>query len=551
MHNQGKIYIAAFFVGILSGLICVVFRYIIAAINSLRPLLFNHSNPIIAHIAVFSTIFTMLWVAGWLVKKFPKISGSGLPQTQALLFGRRVYNKPFKYLIIKFIGGVLTLCSGLSLGREGTSVQMGSLTGYIAGNLLKVPEGKKRHLIAAGAGSGVSAAFTAPLSSSILIMESLQKVTITTTIICTLLAGGTAGIIAKLITPYNIYDNIPVELPKIGSWHLLVTFIVMALFFAFAGAIFSKMLIRGKALYAGIRGKMEKRSLLAGISGESLLLATVTWITGLFFTDMIGGDQAFLVKESTVATYLHPGITGHPLLTTFINLLILASIIAIISSFTILSHSSGYPGGIFLPMMTIGGLLGKLFYDLTNFISTSLLPSGIGLFAEDVAGLGENLSGYFIFIGMSAFFIAVVRTPITGFILISEMTGHYETFFPTLIVGILVYYLTQILKVEPLNDMLYEFMIKQDPQQPQRTVIYIDVEYGSYLYNKECANILLPDGCSIVDIVRREKDDNGRWGNKKIPIGPHLVVKENDSIGIEVNSNEIEQLYRALASFGE
>ena len=146
--------------------------------------------------------------------------------------------------------------------------------------------------------------------------------------------------------------------------------------------------------------------------------------------------------------------------------------------------------------MTIGGLLGKLFYDLTNFISTSLLPSGIILFSEDVAGLGENLSGYFIFIGMSAFFIAVVRTPITGFILISEMTGHYETFFPTLIVGILVYYLTQILKVEPLNDMLYEFMIKQDPKQPQRTVIYIDVEYGSYLYNKECANMCLPGGCS-------------------------------------------------------
>lgn len=534
--QSSGIYVAAVAVGALSGLICVAFRYIVAAMASLRPVLFNHSNPTIAHIGVFSLIFITLFITGWLVKKFPKISGSGLPQTQALLFGRRVYNKPFTYLVIKFIGGVSSLCSGLSLGREGTSVQMGSLTGYIAGNIMKVPEGKKRHLIAAGAGAGVSAAFTAPLSSSILILESLQKVTITTTLICTLLAGGTAGIIAKLITPYNIYGNISVTLPQNAQWQLIIIFLVMALFFAAAGKLFSKMLITGKALYAKIEKRHNSRP-VAWLFKQGIFLAAITWITGLFFTDMIGGDQAFLVKESVISSYLHPGIAGHPLLTSATNLLILAAIIAAISAFTIISHSSGYPGGIFLPMMTIGGLLGKLFYDIL-YLTTGTMLAG-------------NLSGYFIFIGMSAFFIAVVRTPITGFILISEMTGHYEAFFPALVVGILVHYLTRISGVAPLNDLLYDFMIKQDPQQPPRTVIYIDAESGSYLHNKECSNILLPDGCRIVEITRREKTEEGKWTNKKIPVVPNLVVQENDSIGIEVNSSEIEQLYRALASFGE
>ncbi|MBR4094668.1 MAG: chloride channel protein, partial [Bacteroidales bacterium] len=280
VHGSG-IYIAAILVGVLSGLICVAFRYTVATICSLRPHLFNHSNPLIAHLAVFSTIFIMLSATGWIVRRFPKASGSGLPQTQALLFGRRVYDKPFTYLLVKFAGGIFSLCSGLSLGREGTSVQMGSLTGYITASLLKLPPGKHRHLIAAGAGAGVSAAFTAPLSSSILIMESLQKVTITTTLICTLLAGGTASIIAKFITPGNIYDSIGVAMPANPQWQLMLLFVAMAIFFALMGRFFSTLLEKGKLIYA-----RSGRSALF----HNLLLASVTWTIGLFFTGMIGGD---------------------------------------------------------------------------------------------------------------------------------------------------------------------------------------------------------------------------------------------------------------------
>ena len=297
MKNRGYgIFGAAIAVGALSGLICVAFRYTIGAIGALRPVLYNHNNPIATHLVVFSAIFAALLLTGWLVEKFPKISGSGLPQTRALLYGRRVYNRPFTYLAIKFAGGLLSLSSGLSLGREGTSVQMGSLTGYITADLFKVPEGKRRHLIAAGAGAGVSAAFTAPLSSSILIMESLQKITITTTLICTLLAGGVAGIIAKFIVPTNIYDLIPVASPQSFGWRQLVVFAVMALLFAIAGKLFSAMLIKGKAHITAARNRGPQKYRLLR---QTFILSAITWVTGLFFTGMIGGDQTFLVKEST------------------------------------------------------------------------------------------------------------------------------------------------------------------------------------------------------------------------------------------------------------
>ena len=526
MKNRGYgIFGAAIAVGALSGLICVAFRGAVGAMGELRPLLFNHNNPTVTHFAVFSSIFAALYITGWLVKKFPKISGSGLPQTQALMYGRRIYNRPFTYLVVKFAGGLLSLCSGLSLGREGTSVQMGSLTGYIAADLFKVPEGKRRHLIAAGAGAGISAAFTAPLSSSILVMESLQKVTITTTLICTLLAGGTAGIIAKIIVPTNIYDKIPVVSPGPFSWHMLAIYLLMALFFSLAGKLFSTMLIKGKRhmARANTTGSAKHRLLK-----QSFILAAITWTTGLFFTDMVGGDQTFLIKESTAA------IGGNRLL----NIATLCGVTAVAAAFTVISHSSGYPGGIFLPMMTIGGLLGKLFYQMVLLLhncTSGWLSLGEGCVCE-------GLSGYYIFIGMSAFFIAVARTPITGFILISEMTGHYETFFPTLIVGIMVFFLTHLMKVVPLNDLLYSFMIKEGEQQPIRSIIYVNAGEGSYLHNKLCRQVILPAGCRIVKLYRNKRE---------IPIGPLLRIEADDSIGIEVYSDEIEQLYRALVSFGE
>ncbi len=528
MFKNGKIYAAAVAVGAFSGIICVAFRYIVSQVTSLRPILFNHSNRITTHLCVFLSIYAALLVTRILLVKFPKISGSGLPQTQALMYGRRVYNKPFIYLVVKFIGGILSLCSGLSLGREGTSVQMGSLTGYIAGNLLNVKNGWKRHLIGAGAGAGVAAAFTAPLSSSILIMESLQKLTISTTLSCTLLAGAVAGIIAKFITPYNIYDAIPVTTPQTELWILIIVYISMGIFFALFGKLFSRMLLRGKQFYSKARMKLLSKERTAGIIVEVFILATATWLMGLFFTEMIGGDQSFLVKESVIKSFLKSDVLNSPTITSLVNLAILLLVTTVIWSFTVLSHSSGFPGGIFLPMMTVGGLLGKLFYD------TMILIIGEGV-------IGSELSGYFILLGMSSFFISVMGTPITGFILISEMTGHYETFFPALITGTAVYIFTQIIKVEPLNDMLYNFMIGQDKMEPERTIIYIDVEQESYFNGKSVGEVLLPARCRIISIERDKK---------AIPTGSSTILETGDQIGIELDSSDIEPLYRSLISLG-
>lgn len=537
MKHSG-LYILSIVVGILAGAVCVPFRYIVSRISELRPYIFGDEteffgvkSALLAHAVVFITIYTTLLAVAFLIRQFPKISGSGLPQTQALLYGRVVYSKPFTYLFMKFIGGIFSLGSGLSLGREGTSVQMGSLTGYLTGNLFRIKMGLRRHLIAAGAGAGISAAFTAPLSSSILILESLQKFSMPQTAICTLLAGASAGIIAKLAIPDNIYSTIPVATPNVQEWRLIIVFFFMAVFFAFIGKLFSKMLILGKTWYLQL-DTWKYAHFTKSIFSKVAILTIVTFTVGLFFPTMIGGDQTFLVSQTN---------TGHG------NIFLLTALVIIISVFTILSNSSGYPGGIFLPMMTVGGLAGKLFYEILYLLAellgktTIFGPDKINVMVEmgTAGGISYNLSGYFVLIGMSAFFISVVRTPLTGFILISEMTGHYEVFFPALIVGTLVFYFTQLLKVEPMNDLLYKFMITTQKDDPPRSTIYLEVGPDSYFVGKTPQNLTLPQDCVITNIYRQKQ---------QLPFSGQIILEGGDQLAIEINSNEIEKVYQPLVS---
>lgn len=333
------------------------------------------------------------------------------------------YKSPFKNVVAKFSGGILSILSGLSFGREGSSVQMGSLIGFIIGKGLKVEEENHNYLIAAGAGAGISAAFTAPLASSILILESLKndntsdlkKLTLST-----LLSGLCAGIIAYLFFPFNIYSSISIEKPELKDYQLLIIFMIMAVFFSILGKLFSNLFIFIKINYRKFQTKYDRRY---------LYLSAFILIIIFFYPSLVGGNQIFTIETIENNSY-----------SMFSNFLILATL----ATLTIISNATGFPGGLFIPLLSMGGLLGKIFcITLANY---------------DIVSLSNT--GYFVLIGMSVFFISVVRTPLTGFILISEMTGNYDLMFPTLVVGILTYIFTEILKARPLDDILYDLMMK-------------------------------------------------------------------------------------------
>lgn len=442
MRITYRFYLASIFIGIIGGFICVAFRYLIYWIDNLRISIFRINDfsdfqriaansitfheiffIILKYLILYITIAFFLNVIYRLVLKFPTTSGSGLPQTKALLEKKMEYKSPFKNILAKFFGGVLSISSGLSFGREGSSVQMGSLIGYIFGKSFNVEDDNRNYLIAAGAGAGISAAFTAPLASSILILESLKndntsdlkKLTIST-----LLSGLCAGIIAIFFFPSNIYSSIVINKPDLKEYQILIIFAIMAIIFSILGKLFSNLFIFIKLHYEKFQRKYDR---------HYLLLAALIVLITFFYPFLVGGNQIFTVEIIENNTY-----------SLFSNILILT----ILVSLTIISNATGFPGGLFIPLLSMGGLLGKIFcITLAYFDITSL-----------------SNTGYFVLIGMSVFFISIVRTPLTGFILISEMTGNYDMMFPTLVVGILTFIFTEILKVKPLDTILYDLMMK-------------------------------------------------------------------------------------------
>lgn len=442
MRVTYRFYIASIFIGIIGGFVCVAFRYLIYWADNIRISLFKTDNfsdferslnhgitsdeilfLIIKYLILFLLTILFLNVIYRLVQKFPTTSGSGLPQTKALLEKKMEYKSPFKNIIAKFLGGVLSISSGLSFGREGSSVQMGSLIGFIFGKSFNVEKDNQNYLIAAGAGAGISAAFTAPLASSILILESLKNdytADLKRLTISTLLSGLCAGIIAILFFPTNIYSSISIVKPELKEYQMLMVLIIMAIIFSFLGKVFSNLFIYIKLHYERFQRKYDR---------HYIMLATLIVIITFFYPSLVGGNQIITIE-----------IIENNSFSLFGNLLILG----ILATLTIISNATGFPGGLFIPLLSMGGLLGKIFC--------------IALAHFDIISLSNT--GYFVLIGMSVFFISVVRTPLTGFILISEMTGNYDVMFPTLVVGILTYIFTEILKVRPLDNILYDLMMK-------------------------------------------------------------------------------------------
>lgn len=205
------------------------------------------------------------------------------------------------------------------------------------------------------------------------------------------------------------------------------------------------------------------------------------------------------------------------------DILWIAGMMLLHTIFTVYSFSSGLPGGSFIPTLVTGGLIGKL---------CALILVQHGVIAP------ENIS-YVMLIGMAAFLVAVVRTPITAIILITEITGHFEVFYPSIVVGGLTYYFTELLEIKPFNVMFYEEMInKPEFQSQKKLTLNIEVMSGAYFDGKDIDTLLLPANCAVINIHRNRKNFP--------PAG--ITIQAGDQLTIELDAQDIEKLYEPLVS---
>lgn len=496
---DARLYFVSIFVGLLTGLVAVPYHYLLQLFFDTRRTFFDAPRPWYLHLALFPALWGILVFVAWLVKKMPFITGGGIPQTRGVINGRLSYKHPFIELISKFTGGLLALTAGLSLGREGPCVQIGSYIGSLFSKWSRVLPGEQKQLLAAGAGAGLSAAFAAPLASSLLVIESIERFDAPKTAITTLLAGVVAAGVASWIFPHNPYAQINAVAPAMDFSGSLKLFLLLAVVISVFGKLYSMFTLWCKQLYPRLRQPVYLKLLYLLIGAYVLSLTVV---------DLTGGGEQFLIAQA---------LEGYK------PVVWVAAMMLIHLVFTSFSFSAGLPGGNFIPTLVTGGLFGQV-------VALVLIRHGM---IEP-----ENIS-YVMLVSMVGFLVAVVRTPLTGIVLITEITGHLEVFYPSIIVGGLTYYFTELLQIRPFNVILYNEMIQWPLFRSQkRTSLFVEIMNGSYLDGKEVTRLTLPQHC-IIKNIRRDKKNLAPEGETLVP---------GDQVEIEIDAADIEKLYEPLVS---
>ena len=320
----------------------------------------------------------------------------------------------FRLIPVKFFGGWLAIGSGLALGREGPSVQMGATLAHLIGKFFRCDWDDCRMLLAAGAGAGLATAFNAPIAGAVFVLEELVRRFETRIAIAALGASATAIAVARAILgdqfDFTVPDFAP---PTAGSFPLYVAFGLIA---GLAAIAYNRSIL-------GTMDVFDRFSSVPVVVKAALvgaLVGAIAW----FAPDLVGGGdpltQRALLGEGTLSA--------------------IAAVFALRFVLGALSYAAGTPGGLFAPMLVLGADLGLG----TGRVAAWLFP-----------GLGVDPRG-FALVGMAAFFAGVVRAPLTGLVLVVEMTASTVLLVPMLGATFAAMLVTTILRNPPIYDSLRE-----------------------------------------------------------------------------------------------
>lgn len=487
--GSGKLYLLCLVVGALTGFTVSVYRWGLNWVNHLRLNLFKENgseNPMF--LVLMWVVFILVGLlVDFIAKKFPKTSGSGIPQVKGIILRQLDYGKWFFELVAKFVGGLLGIGCGLSLGREGPSVQLGSYIGYGATKLFNRDSIEKKYLVTSGASAGLAGAFGAPLAGVMFALEELHKFISSKLLICTFMASIASDFVGRRMFGMQTAFDLSIAYPKsISPYFQLMLFILFGILIAFFGKLFTMTLIKVQDFYKGT--KLPRWVKVSFVMTSSFLFC-------IFLPEVTGGGHE-LVEEMAGGNRT-------------IQILIVIFILKLL--FTALSYATGFAGGIFLPMLVLGTILGKIY----------------GMTLVELLGVGREFIPHYMVLGMAGYFVAVVRAPITGAVLILEMTGNFDHLLALVLVSVIAYYVTDLLGLEPIYEILYERMnkdVKVDKlEESKKTVINIPVTGESELDGKKISEIKWAEDVLVVAIARSEHEFIPK-GNTVIEAGDILTI---------------------------
>lgn len=400
--------------GIFTGLLIGTFKKLIGLISGfMEGFLYSGSQ---ADKIIFMVLIILIGLLTFLIlKKDKNTKGSGIPVMTGMLEGKIDVDSK-KTIIGKFIASVLTIASGLTVGREGPSVQLGGLAGDLVSKYY--PSTDKNLFIGSAAASGFAVAFNAPVASLIFAVEEIFRThnfsTFLTSAVTIISATVTSGLV---FGDHPSLENIP-AFANIDQ-KSLVLIVILGIFAGLSGVLFNKVVIGSKSIYKKIS-----------------LPEIIKYLAPFILTGLVLLIDPRLFASGEELIYL-PSI-GNLEISTLIYMYI-AKILLLSLAFGI-----GLSGGSLVPLLAIGAILGNIY----------------GTFLADLGIIPVDMIYALSLIAMAGHFSAIVRTPITAIILILEMTGGaFSNILALAVVSFVAYLVAEIFKSKPFYEDLYERLL--------------------------------------------------------------------------------------------
>jgi CIC family chloride channel protein len=412
-------------VGAAAGLIGALFRLALAQADRLRDsaIVWAHGWKFGGLLIIAAGCASAVAFAAWLVRRFsPYASGSGIPQVEAILQDKLPPTPP-RLLLVKFFGGLSAIGAGLALGREGPSVQMGAAVAHIVAKISGRNWVDSKVLIAAGAGAGLATAFNAPIAGAVFVLEELVRRFDTRIAIAALGASAAAIAVARVFlgaAPDFVVE--PLAYVGVQVWPLFVGLGAIA---GLAGNLYNGALL-------GMLATMDRLSRWP-IEIRAAVIGAAVGALGFFAPALIGGG------DDMTQRILSDGAALAMLPLAFLLRFGLGAV----------SYAAPVPGGLFAPLLALGAQLGLF----CGVLCRSALPD---------AGLDPSA---FAVVGMAAFFTGVVQAPVTGIVLVVEMTAGFTMLLPMIAACFAAMLVPNLLGGAPIYDSLRERVFRLQQSQ--------------------------------------------------------------------------------------
>ena len=456
-------------VGVLGGLVVLLYRIsLIYANDFLLGILTYIKGNIWAAALWFAGLILLAVIVGKLLKWEPLISGSGIPQLEGEMSGK-LNQVWWRVLAAKFAGGFLSLFGGLSLGREGPSIQLGAMVGKGISKVLDRGRTEEKFLLTCGASAGLAAAFHAPLAGVMFSLEEVHK----NFSVSVLVSVMTASISADFLSS-NILGIEPVFQFDIGNvlpypyyWMIVVLGIILGA----AGVFYNWFTLKVQSVF--------KTAKFLNTTTRLFVPFLLAGVLGLVMPQVLGSGHELIIDLTS-------------------GKLVLGAVIFILAVkfiFSAVSFGSGAPGGIFFPLLVLGAFIGGIF----------------GMVGVSFFGMDPDYINNFVLLAMAGFFTAIVRAPLTGIILIFEMTGSVSQMLSLSIISIVAFIMASLLKSHPIYESLLDRLLEGKVEEGMETAgqkilkEYV-VMHGAPVEDMTIGTVTWPDNCLIIAIQRSGKE---------------------------------------------